>query len=233
LPHSSLTRRVEPPRKVVLKHPELWKPGFLDPLRDGVEYEVYASDDTVQGTLSLCLDLAPCVLMLDEDSIAHFQPALSGGNPLGQVSTIVVCTQTQPDSVAELLYKGSRGVLETDASSEVVRRAVDAVSRGEIWAPRSVVSSLLQKCLVQVGPNALTEREQDVLRLIGQGLTNREIGQRLHIARETVRWHIRSVYSKIGASDRLAAAMYAKQTLLWPDEHEPREAATGTDRPLA
>jgi DNA-binding NarL/FixJ family response regulator len=138
----------------------------------------------------------------------------------GDGVNVVVMTDglANPVATAELLYLGCRGVLSNQASPEAIRKALAAVFEGEIWAPRQIISNLLQKCLFQLGPNALTQREEHILELIASGLTNREIAQTLFITRETVRWHIRSLYSKIGASDRLTATVYAKEVLLLPKE---------------
>ena len=60
-------------------------------------------------------------------------------------------------------------------------------------------------------PAGLSEREVDVLRLVAAGLSNREIGARLHISANTAANHVRSIFMKIGAANRTQAAMYAAQ----------------------
>ncbi|MBI3668804.1 MAG: helix-turn-helix transcriptional regulator [Acidobacteria bacterium] len=59
----------------------------------------------------------------------------------------------------------------------------------------------------------LTSRERDILQLIARGLTNRAIADRLCVTHETVRWHIRGLYSKLGVQDRFSAIVYGKRLL--------------------
>jgi DNA-binding NarL/FixJ family response regulator len=63
----------------------------------------------------------------------------------------------------------------------------------------------------QAGPAGLTTREAEVLRLLARGLTNRDIGARLHVAESTVHHHVLHAYEKIGASTRAGAALFAMQ----------------------
>src|SRR5262245_55523896 len=201
---------------VVVKDPQLWN--LYRVLRR--HYQVYRGTGSPKTLLTYCQRLAPCVLLLDSHTAwqhAEEEPRAFEGTGTDDVSVVVVEEGTaSPGTITEFLYLGCKGVLSSLTRPKDIRKAVAAVFKGEIWAPRQVLSSLLQKCLFQLGPNALTQREKDILELIATGLTNKEIGQKLFIARETVRWHIRSLYSKIGASDRLAAAVYAKEVLWLP-----------------
>jgi DNA-binding CsgD family transcriptional regulator len=67
--------------------------------------------------------------------------------------------------------------------------------------------------LLQQSSLSLTPREKEILWLIGQGLTNREMSDRLYVTRDTVRCHIKNVYGKIGIHDRRGAAAYARKHL--------------------
>ncbi len=98
-------------------------------------------------------------------------------------------------------------------SVSTLKRALRAVSRGEMWLERRLMSQILQGFLCASALPKLTQREYDVLKLIAEGYKNREIADRLFITHETVRWHIRSLNSKLGAHDRLEMAVYAQQYL--------------------
>lgn len=205
---------------VVLQYPALWYRNHHAALRRNLKTSRGVGN--VETLLSYSKEVAPCVLLIDSNTawkyaVEHehvFALAYADG-----VNVLVVDDgSTTPETIAELLWFGCRGVLCRQASRAIVRKAVRAVLEGQIWASRHIVSELLQKCLFQLGPNALTHREKEILELIAKGLRNKEIAQTLFISRETVRWHIRSLYSKIGASDRLAAAVYAKEVLLFPKQ---------------
>jgi DNA-binding NarL/FixJ family response regulator len=117
---------------------------------------------------------------------------------------------------------GCVGFITQDASPTVLKKAVRVVAGGEFWADHRATSRVVQQLLSQSGSRNLTPREKQVLWLIGQGLKNRAIADRLYITRDTVRWHIRSVYSKIGVHDRLSAAFYAQEHLADGIALEPR-----------
>jgi DNA-binding NarL/FixJ family response regulator len=208
----------------------LWNGNLHDALRP--HYKTYRGTGNVETLLAYCRELAPCVLLLDSDTVwKHAEEHQHGfsGACSDDINILVVDNRAaDPGAITELLRFGCKGVLNSQASPAVIRKAAAAVSEGEIWAPRQVISTMLHKCLFQLGPNALTQREKDILELIARGLTNMEIAQTLFIARETVRWHIRSLYSKIGASDRLAAAVYAKEVLFLPNE----SSRSNTDDPI-
>jgi len=110
-----------------------------------------------------------------------------------------------------LLRAGCAGVLDTAASAEMYQKAIQGVSEGEMWAPRLVVSQLARETLLADNPRRLTHREREILAFLGRNLTNQQIADQLFISRETVRWHLRSLYSKIGVSNRPAAVEYARR----------------------
>jgi DNA-binding NarL/FixJ family response regulator len=107
------------------------------------------------------------------------------------------------------LRLGCSGVIPRAVSDETFGRAVHAIFDGEIWVPRKVLSRLVQSFLFGEPERRLTRREVEVLKLICLGSTNQQIADELFISRETVRWHVRSLYSKIGVNDRGSAILYA------------------------
>lgn len=120
---------------------------------------------------------------------------------------------------------GCMGYLPGDSPRSVVRKAVRAIASGEMWAERKAVSQAMKRLILKQLVQDLTAREADILRLITCGLSNRAIAARLCITHETVRWHIRSLYSKIGVQDRFSAMVYGSRLL----DSEP-ESAPGAIR---
>jgi DNA-binding NarL/FixJ family response regulator len=110
-------------------------------------------------------------------------------------------------SCEQLLGMGFVGVLRRDTSQEMLGRAIFAVLDGQLWFPRLTLSRLLKGFLIRT-VNRLTAREMEILTLIGSGLSNQKIADRLFISRETVRWHLRSLYSKLGIKGRQGAKEY-------------------------
>jgi len=155
------------------------------------------------------------VLIVDAASLEKADPSLLGSalGP-GRLTRLLVRVNHNDTVIIEgLLRMGCAGVLGEKISTSTLRRAVRTIGSGEIWASRRLISRILQECLFD-DKRRLTEREREILALIGGGYKNQEIAERLFISRETVRWHVKSLYTKIGAQDRLSAAIYAKQHLV-------------------
>jgi DNA-binding NarL/FixJ family response regulator len=117
---------------------------------------------------------------------------------------------TDGQSCEQLLRMGFVGVLRLDESAETLNRAICAVADGQLWFPRETISRVLKGFLIPSEVNRLTAREVEILTLIGSGLNNQQIADKLFIARETVRWHLRGLYSKLGVKGRPGAQEYVK-----------------------
>lgn len=116
------------------------------------------------------------------------------------------------ESADQYLRAGWAGVLRYDDCPEVYRKAVKATADGELWLPRRVLSQLVRDGLKPREDTRvnLTPRESEILKLVGSGLKNRDIATHLWISNETVRWHLRSVYSKLDVTDRQSARELAQ-----------------------
>ena len=124
----------------------------------------------------------------------------------GRSIRVLVEYQQEDDLRAERLIRiGCAGLLSRDTTAEQALRAIGAVLDGELWISRKATSQTLQK-LVREAKYRLTPRESQILGLVGKGLRNHEIAERLYVSPQTVRWHLRSIYSKLGTHDRNNAA---------------------------
>lgn len=114
---------------------------------------------------------------------------------------------------------GAMGLVEKETAGDELIKAIEKVKAGEVWLDRSTTASLLAEMSqaemsrrndVESGKIAmLSERERDVITLIGEGLSNKRIAERLFITETTVRHHLTSIFAKLGVSDRLALLIYA------------------------
>ena len=121
----------------------------------------------------------------------------------GRGTQVLVIQESEDlEASAKLLRLGCRGVLPGRVSTKILRQAVLAVIRGELWAPRRLISGLFSELLIEASSNksqnGLTPREQLILELSVQGHKNSAIAAALCISPETVRWHKRRLYRKIG-----------------------------------
>jgi len=100
--------------------------------------------------------------------------------------------------------------------TEQLLKAIMKVHEGEVWIERSMMGSMIQELNkpTQVDPEvtkikSLTDREREVIALVGEGLKNKQVGERLFISETTVTHHLSSVFDKLDVSDRLELIIYA------------------------
>jgi DNA-binding NarL/FixJ family response regulator len=139
------------------------------------------------------------------------------------VLAIVDSETLDTPSVISMLRLGCRGVLPRRFSSKLFRRAVLAIFRGELWAPRGIVSELLSDLLRTVSlktENGLTPQEARILDLSTKGYKNSAIADALFISLETVRWHKRRLNRKLRGTEQ---PRYPQAKVPAP----PRELAAG------
>ncbi len=120
----------------------------------------------------------------------------------------------QPNEMVVLLQAGATGFIARDASVPDLARAIIAVERGEIVLPLDLASQVMV-ALARGGSEKkrpldnLTDREKEVLTLLAQGLTNKDIAQTLILSVRTVEAHLRNIYGKLHVTSRTEAALWA------------------------
>jgi DNA-binding NarL/FixJ family response regulator len=157
-------------------------------------------------------DLTVDVVMTDlrmpnVDGVALTE-AVRRNHPATQV--LVVTTFESDADIVRAVEAGAIGYLLKDTPQEELIVAVCAAARGETVLAPSVASRLLNRMREPV-PDSLTPRELDVLRCVAEGLTNADIGRRLHIGESTVKTHLLRVFAKLGVDDRTAAVTTAQR----------------------
>jgi DNA-binding NarL/FixJ family response regulator len=127
---------------------------------------------------------------------------------------IILTTFELDEYVFEALRAGASGFLLKRAEPEQLIDAIAVVARGEALLAPSVTRRLIEEFTKQPAaanplPVELTEREREVLALMAQGLSNQELAERLFIADNTVKTHVKRVLAKLGARDRAQAIVMA------------------------
>ena len=174
----------------------------------GVSLTTCAGDP--DSILWLARALRPVMLVIEEAEAERLEiEKLQKALPPGNLHILIVSEGHDSAMVEHFLRQGCSGAILQSASEETFHKAIHSIFDGEIWVPRKVLSRLVQSLLFSDPGRRLTRREIEVLKLICVGSTNQQIADELFISRETVRWHVRSLYSKIGAKDRDSAIRYA------------------------
>lgn len=131
---------------------------------------------------------------------------------------IVIVTVSQDDAdLFEAVKSGAEGYLLKDMSNEDFERVLNGIAEGEAPLSQGLAAKILEEfARVSRGQgaekddrDALTDREQDVLRLVTEGKTNREIAAELFIAESTVNFHMKNILSKLHLRNRAEAVAYA------------------------
>ncbi|MGY1770417.1 response regulator [Blastococcus sp. SYSU D00813] len=140
------------------------------------------------------------------------------------VAVLVLSSFSDAPRVTEALDAGAIGYVLKDTEPSVILEAIRSAARGHSPLDPRVARTLLharREPGPAAGPGAeLTDREQQVLRLVGQGMANKQIARALGIREGTVKAHLSSVFQRIGVRDRTSAALWAR-THLPPSEEDP------------
>ncbi len=157
----------------------------------------------------LCEDHQPDVLLLDlgmpGPSALETLAYLHQHSP--QTRVLMLTAFDDEAHVRGLVEAGVAGYMLKEEAPATLSEAIRAVMRGFAWFSQSVAQKLTQP----PASAALTQREQEVLRLLARGGTNRKIAEELCVAEITVRFHLRNIYSKIDVGTRAQAVRWAMQ----------------------
>ena len=134
-----------------------------------------------------------------------------------QTQVVVLTTYSDDESIIGALQAGALGYLTKDATRAEIGRAVLAAAAGQAVLDPAVQQRLLLAAARAPAPqpdqdhdpDELTPRESDVLRLIAEGRSNREIARALYVSEATVKTHVNRIFAKTGSRDRTQAIRYA------------------------
>ena len=188
------------------------------------EFEVVGEAADGRFALEQVQKLRPDVLLLD-----LLMPSLPGIEALQELSvkrnqghTIVFSSAVGAQQIIQALQFGARGILSKSRISSL-EAAIRAVVNGKYWVEDREVASvntLLSELSTKLGNGAptrsygLTQREIEVIGLVTEGCSNREIAVRLNITEDTVKRHLTNIFDKVGMSTRLELALFALKNKL-------------------
>jgi len=197
---------------------------FLEVLRD-----ITAVGEAANGTEALALleRLAAAGALPDIAVVDIKMPELDGAQTIARISArfpsvrpVILTGYTEIEYAHAALAAGAAGYVLTDASPAEVEQAIRCAAHGEMYLDPSVAGGLASRMVASTGLGALTGQERNVLALVAQGLSNREIGTRLRISERTVRSHMTGVLAKLGLASRTQAALFAvREGLVGLEEH--------------
>jgi DNA-binding NarL/FixJ family response regulator len=202
----------------------LLRRGLAGLLTRNPDMEVVGEAENGQQAVELADKLDPDVILMDVrmpvmDGVAATRELTRRGSRAG---VIILTTFDDDEYIFAGLAAGARGYLLKDVEYEELSQAIRVVARGEALLQPQVTARVLKEFSRLAGQAAsrpkakplvepLTERETEVLRLMVSGATNQDIAERLHIGLGTVKHHVRAIFAKLGARDRVQAILIAQE----------------------
>ena len=191
--------------------------GFLETYAD---IQVVAGADNGVQAVALAREHVPDVILMD-----LLMPEMSGIEAIEQIMVfspaihiIVLTSYTEDEHLFPAMRAGAQGYLLKDVEPEDLVNAIRAAVRGQATLHPRVAARLVRGMEHPDDDSLddLTERELDVLRLVAQGKSNKEIAETLVIAEGTVKSHVSNILSKLHLAHRTQAALYALKRRLVP-----------------
>jgi DNA-binding NarL/FixJ family response regulator len=220
-------------RVAVADDQQLVRFGFATILDAQDDMEVVGEAEDGSSAVQLCRSTRPDVILMDVR-----MPGMDGieatriltGDASISTKVIVLTTFDLDEYVYAALRAGASGFLLKDTSPEMLTHALHTVMAGEACVAGPVMTRLIASYVRRPPPTAaaalhgLTEREQEVLRLVGRGRNNDEIAHELFVSQTTVKTHLARVFQKTGTRDRAQAVILAYEAgLVTPGEGDGRE----------
>ena len=129
------------------------------------------------------------------------------------IEVVALTSVLEDAAVVDAVRAGAIGYLLKDTDAHELRRAIKAAAAGQVQLSPQAAARLLREVRTpEQIREPLTERETDVLRLLAQGKSNKEIAGALHIAEQTVKTHVSHILDKLGVPSRTQATLYALRT---------------------
>jgi len=193
-----------PTRAFVVAPTPVTRAGLRSMLANAEGTEVRVVGEEASPTDPSALSEADVVLLADEELLEEVSISVAED---GTQALVLVSEEEHAVSRLRAMQLRGWGLVPPDAPPEELAAAVAAAGQGLIVLPKPLTERLLQEPAPSAGElsEALTAREREVLDLLAHGLKNAEIAGELHISEHTVKFHISSLYAKLGVNNRAEA----------------------------
>lgn len=204
---------------VVDDHP-LFREGVVHTLGSQPDLEIVGQGETAEEAIRLSQELMPDILLLD---ISIPGGGLSAARAVSQacpvVKIVMLTASEQEDDVLAAFKAGARGYVLKGVSAREMAAILRATQGGEVYVTPTLAAGLLMEMAgsrarprQESGPmDELTERERQILELVADGQTNKEIGRRLYLTEKTVKHYMTNILQKLQVRNRVEAALLAQK----------------------
>lgn len=206
----------DPARVLVVDDHPLFRQGVVHSLNASAEFAVVGEAGSGEEALALARELLPDIILLDIS-----MPGWSGLVTAEKISTacpataIVLLTASEDqDALLGAFKAGARAYVLKGVSGPKLLDVLHSALQGEVYVSPPLASEMLASLTRSHAPDPLqelTDREREILGLIGVGMTNREIGQRIFLSEKTVKHYVTNILQKLQVRSRVEAALLASQ----------------------
>lgn len=185
------------------------------------QFHVVGAAVDSRGVMKIAQEQTPSLALISEDladgPLAGFRLLRELRAVRPKMPVIMLLNSSERDRVIDAFRGGAHGIFCRSDSIDRLRKCIRSVHKGQIWANSRELQFLLE-ALAHAAPlrlvnaqqkNLLTKREEEVVRLVSEGLTNREISKELKLSEHTVKNYIFRVFEKLGVSSRVELTLYA------------------------
>lgn len=200
---------------VVDDHP-LFRQGVVQSLQTDGSIKVVGESASGEEALELARELLPDIVLLDIS-----MPGWGGLTAAEKITTacpattIVMLTVSEDkDKLFAAFKAGARAYVLKGVSARELVKVVHAAAAGEVYVSPSLAAEMLVSLTHGKAPDPLqelTDREREILGLIGSGLTNREIGERIFLSEKTIKHYVTNILQKLQVRSRVEAALLVAQ----------------------
>jgi NarL family two-component system response regulator LiaR len=181
----------------------------LDP-----ELAVVGEAENGEAALLMARELKPDVVLMD-----LLMPVMDGveatkaiRNELPDVEVVALTSVLEDTAVTAAVRAGAIGYLLKDSEPEELHRAISGAADGQVQLAPAAAERLIREIRAPESPEALTERETEVLKLLARGRANKQIASTLFLEEKTVKGYVSSILRKLGVHSRTQAALQAVRT---------------------
>jgi DNA-binding NarL/FixJ family response regulator len=202
----------DPIRVLIADDHPLFREGVVHSLSGKADITVIGQADTSEEALRLARELLPDVVLLDIGMPVRGGLAIASEIAVAcpAIKIVMLTVSEHEDDLLSAFKAGARGYVLKGVSARELAKIISAVADGEVYVTPALAAGLLVE-MTRGRPHdpliALTDREQEILRLVAKGMTNREIGEHLHLAEKTIKHYVTNILGKLHVRSRLEAAL--------------------------
>lgn len=210
----------KPIRLVIIDKHTIVRAGLRMLIESYPQFQVVGDAPPCEDALEMIRQQQPDIILLEvENGQTNNLDQIPQLLDAGQGARVILLIEESDAKIHhQAAQLGAMGVVLKEHSPEVLVKAITKVHAGEVWFDRATIANVLTQMSRgrMNDPEAekiasLSPREREIVALVGAGLKNQQIAERLAISETTVRHHLTSIFAKLGVSDRLELLIYAYQ----------------------